>query len=61
MVIKFSIKDYSVTGLIPNLGYNTKLTKIKDDIYVLYGDSIGGALSESLICFLDVNKFEIIS
>ena len=60
MIIKFSIKDYSIIGIIPNLGHNKKLEKIKNDIYVLYGGSIGGGLSYSLICFLDMNKFEII-
>ena len=60
MIIKFSIKDYSITGVIPNLKYNTKLVKIKNDICVLYG-SEGGACSKSLICFIDVNKFEVIS
>ena len=60
MIIKFSIEDYSVIGAMPNFGRNLKLIKFKNDIYALYGSEIGGALSQSLICYLDINKFEIV-
>ena len=60
MIIKFSIEDYSVIGAMPNFGRNHKLIKFKNDIYALYGGEIGGALSQSLICYLDINKFEIV-
>jgi len=60
MIIKFSIEDYSVIGVLPNFGRNLKLIKFKNDIYALYGGRIGGALSQSLICYLDINKFEIV-
>ena len=59
-IFKFSIKDYTLINILPNLGYNEKILKLNSDIYVLFGGEIGGAVSESLTLFLDLNKFEVI-
>ena len=57
---KYSSSDYSLIKVFPNIGNNECLTKLSKVIYVVYGRNIGGAVSESVIYFIDVNKFEVV-
>ena len=59
IINKYSSNDYSIIKSLPNIANNEKIIRIKDDIYCLYGGTEGKSV-ENLLCFIDINKFDIL-
>ena len=59
-IIKYSSDDYSFIKILPNIVGNEHLEKIRDDIYCLYGGETKEKDSNSLLYFIDIEKFEFI-